>query len=147
MNVTTLFFSPSGRIPRWQFWFGAFCVFACVAAALGLYLATGNSQFGFPLILGGVIAGFLVAIKRLHDRNKSAWWVLLFLWAPGALDRLGNQLTDGSALWWLLALITAAISLWGLIELGFLRGTDGDNEYGPDPLSKAASPGDAPLNS
>ncbi len=140
MNFTKLLFSPNGRIPRWQFWLGIVCVFACVAAALGLYLATGNSQFGFPLVLGGVIVGFLVAIKPLHDRNKSAWWVLLFLWAPGALARLSDTLTDGSALSWLLVLVAAALSLWGLIELGFLRGTDGDNEYGPDPLSKAASP-------
>jgi uncharacterized membrane protein YhaH (DUF805 family) len=26
------------------------------------------------------------------------------------------------------------VSLWALIELGFLRGTVGDNRYGPDPL-------------
>jgi uncharacterized membrane protein YhaH (DUF805 family) len=26
------------------------------------------------------------------------------------------------------------IGLWNLIELGFLRGTIGTNEYGPDPV-------------
>src|SRR6516225_2216427 len=25
-----------------------------------------------------LFAGFAVAIKRLHDRNKSGWWLLLF---------------------------------------------------------------------
>jgi uncharacterized membrane protein YhaH (DUF805 family) len=33
------------------------------------------------------------------------------------------------------ALIAGIISLWMLIELGFLRGTIGPNRYGPDPLS------------
>jgi uncharacterized membrane protein YhaH (DUF805 family) len=26
-------------------------------------------------------------------------------------------------------------ALWALIETGFLEGTSGDNEYGPDPLA------------
>jgi uncharacterized membrane protein YhaH (DUF805 family) len=31
-------------------------------------------------------------------------------------------------------LVILVLSLWGLIELGFLRGTVGPNQYGPDPL-------------
>jgi uncharacterized membrane protein YhaH (DUF805 family) len=31
--------------------------------------------------------------------------------------------------------MTTGISLWLLIELGFLRGTVGPNQYGPDPLA------------
>jgi len=27
-------------------------------------------------------------------------------------------------------------ALWYLIECGFLRGTDGNNAYGPDPLAR-----------
>jgi uncharacterized membrane protein YhaH (DUF805 family) len=27
-------------------------------------------------------------------------------------------------------------ALWYLIECGFLRGTDGNNDYGPDPLAR-----------
>jgi uncharacterized membrane protein YhaH (DUF805 family) len=30
-----------------------------------------------------------------------------------------------------------AISIWALVELGFLRGTSGPNDYGPDPLASA----------
>jgi uncharacterized membrane protein YhaH (DUF805 family) len=33
---------------------------------------------------------------------------------------------------WLIAL---ALSIWCLVELGFLRGTAGANAYGPDPLA------------
>jgi uncharacterized membrane protein YhaH (DUF805 family) len=28
-----------------------------------------------------------------------------------------------------------ALSLWALVELGFLRGTAGENHFGPDPLA------------
>ncbi len=27
-----------------------------------------------------------------------------------------------------------AISIWGFVEIGCLRGTEGPNQYGPDPL-------------
>jgi uncharacterized membrane protein YhaH (DUF805 family) len=31
-----------------------------------------------------------------------------------------------------------ALSIWGLVEIGFLRGTVGPNQYGPDPLEGRA---------
>jgi uncharacterized membrane protein YhaH (DUF805 family) len=36
-----------------------------------------------------------------------------------------------------LALASVAISIWALVELGFLRGTSGPNDFGPDPLASA----------
>lgn len=35
-------------------------------------------------------------------------------------------------------LASLAISIWALVELGFLRGTVGANRYGPDPLASPA---------
>jgi uncharacterized membrane protein YhaH (DUF805 family) len=37
-----------------------------------------------------------------------------------------------------LSLVAFAISIWGFVELGCLRGTDGPNTYGPDPLEAGA---------
>ena len=34
----------------------------------------------------------------------------------------------------ILGLAGFGISIWALVELGFLRGTVGPNQYGPDPL-------------
>jgi uncharacterized membrane protein YhaH (DUF805 family) len=31
--------------------------------------------------------------------------------------------------------MTLIVALWFLIELGCMRGTPGDNRYGPDPLA------------
>jgi uncharacterized membrane protein YhaH (DUF805 family) len=30
--------------------------------------------------------------------------------------------------------VSFAITIWAIVELGFLRGTIGPNRYGPDPL-------------
>jgi uncharacterized membrane protein YhaH (DUF805 family) len=51
------------------------------------------------------------------------------------LGSLANRL-DGAGI--ILNLISFAISIWALVELGFLRGTVGPNRYGPDPLSPTA---------
>ena len=35
-------------------------------------------------------------------------------------------------------LVAAVLSIWGFVELYCLRGTVGDNRYGPDPLAGRA---------
>jgi len=76
-----------------------------------------------------------VSIKRLHDRNKSGWWVVPYIVATGLYERFGDQL-GGS---WAAALLGLAVFIafgWGLIEMCWFRGTDGPNRFGPDPLGK-----------
>ncbi|MGC1622609.1 MAG: DUF805 domain-containing protein, partial [Pseudolabrys sp.] len=36
-----------------------------------------------------VISSVALAIKRLHDRNKSGWWLLVFYLLPGVIDNIG----------------------------------------------------------
>jgi uncharacterized membrane protein YhaH (DUF805 family) len=48
--------------------------------------------------------------KRWHDRGKSGWWTLIIL-----VPLIGG--------------------IWFLVECGFLRGTEGPNQYGNDPLA------------
>jgi uncharacterized membrane protein YhaH (DUF805 family) len=50
--------------------------------------------------------------KRWHDRDKSAWWILI-----GLIPFIG----------W----------IWVLVEVGFLKGTDGPNRFGEDPVPGA----------
>ncbi len=73
-----------------------------------------------PATLVGVIFIFVVVwlslanmAKRYHDRNKSAWWVLIIL-------------------------VPVVGPIWNFIECGFLPGTAGSNQFGPDPLGLAA---------
>lgn len=76
-----------------------------------------------------------VAVRRLHDRNKSAWWIIPFSVLPlasygaaVAMAEAPDTLTSHFAT--LPALLALVLSAWGWIELGFLKGAKGDNRYG-----------------
>jgi uncharacterized membrane protein YhaH (DUF805 family) len=93
--------------------------------------------------LAGLIAAFLAAaIRRLHDRGKAWWWIFVFLIVPDALYAYGRYLVDssmgaaGEMPFVTFIYPACALYLWGLIELGFLPGSTGDNRSGPDPLTK-----------
>jgi uncharacterized membrane protein YhaH (DUF805 family) len=97
-----------------------------IIAALGVM-----AIFFFLAFIPLLWIGLALGAKRLHDRNKSAWWLILFYLVPGVLDSIGEQFGGASLVF---SLAAFALSIWGLVELGFLRGTVGPNQYGPDPL-------------
>lgn len=102
------------------------------------------------LVVVYVVSLLAVFTKRLHDRNKSAWWLILFLFIPCGLSALERAAVPG-----LLALgehfgplgvgldtadlIGTILGIWAFIELFCLPGTPGENRYGPDPLPAAAT--------
>jgi uncharacterized membrane protein YhaH (DUF805 family) len=74
-----------------------------------------------------------LAFRRLHDRNKSGVWLLLFWLAPSVLNAIGQSIgATGAGLF--VALVGAAIAIWGFVEIACLAGTTGPNDYGPDPI-------------
>ncbi|MGY3583845.1 uncharacterized membrane protein YhaH (DUF805 family) [Bradyrhizobium sp. USDA 4341] len=77
-----------------------------------------------------------VSIKRLHDRDKSGWWIVPFFAIPGLMSQFSDRLPDDS--YWAMAAggIVSVLYIWGFIELAFLRGTPYPNRYGPNPLGK-----------
>jgi uncharacterized membrane protein YhaH (DUF805 family) len=115
-----------GRIPRRVFWlhyvlpiFAVGIVAMILDAMLGLWLvapaAEGGPEFssGTGLLstvawLGTLVPSISSNVTRLHDRGHSAWWLL-----------------------WLLLPLAGAIVL--LVQIGFLRGDAGPNQYGPAP--------------
>ena len=139
MSLRALLIGLRGRVGRrtWWLWgivmpLGMALYFTVLLRVVGL--APRHADMVVNLLL--FWPTLAVSVKRWHDRNKSGWWTLVFLWAPGVTDRLSNKVIEESAIWWILFLIGAVLSLWGLIELGFRRGTDGENDYGPDPIRK-----------
>ena len=62
------------------------------------------------LILLILWPSFAIYTKRWHDRDKSGWWSLIML-----VPLIG--------------------SIWMIVECGFLRGTEGPNRFGDDPLA------------
>jgi uncharacterized membrane protein YhaH (DUF805 family) len=99
----------------------------------------------FAIILGFIVAFYALAAKRLHDRNKSGWWIILFVNVPNGIDKATDKMTEGTLEWWVFLIVSLGLSLWGLAEMGFLRGTAGPNDYGDDPLGgTAVIPAEAP---
>ncbi len=139
MDLSQLLFGFSGRINRAKYWIAAAIYLAIMLIAGLSFFVLG---FGVPfyviaavLYIAMLISGIAVGIKRLHDRDKSGSWLLLFYVVPGILGAIGMA----SGGWhWLFDVPSWAVSLWALIELGFLRGTSGPNQYGPDPLATTA---------
>jgi uncharacterized membrane protein YhaH (DUF805 family) len=86
---------------------------------------------GTPLFLWVYLA---TSIKRLHDRGKSAWWMVPCFVVPGVFNQFEDRLDDSYAVL-LVALIASAFCMWGFIEMCFLRGTRETNRFGPDPLA------------
>jgi len=84
------------------------------------------------------LAAFAIGVKRLHDRNKNGWLIVLFYVVPSILAGIANA-SEHAVASSLLGLASFVISIWGLVELGFLRGTVGPNPYGPDPLQAPAA--------
>jgi uncharacterized membrane protein YhaH (DUF805 family) len=77
-----------------------------------------------------------VSIKRLHDRNKSGWWMIPFIVATSLYSEFGYRLA-GSWVKPSVGLVAFGFFIWGVVEMYFLRGTRGPNRFGPDPLAAA----------
>ena len=77
---------------------------------------------------------FALAIKRLHDRGKSGWWMVPFFALPGLYNQFADRLPDSSADL-PLALAASALCLWGFVELYCLEGSHKANRFGADPLT------------
>lgn len=114
----------SGRARRSEFWlFGLFIfvvevVYVVLLRLLGGFNPEGRSGAALALMglfsltfLGVIVPSIAVAFRRLHDTDRSAWWLLI-----GFIPGIG-----------------------GLVLLVFylLPGTNGPNKFGPDPKHSA----------
>jgi uncharacterized membrane protein YhaH (DUF805 family) len=148
------FFGFEGRINRARFWRVLLLNFICtmifmmvVPMSIGGSFLNADPKWAKPFtlaLLGGTIGPVFIismwcfaaiSIKRLHDRNKSGWWMLPFFVVPGLLDKLWASLdlpTGG----FIVGLIEFGVSLWCFVEIFCLKGTKGPNRFGSDPLAK-----------
>jgi uncharacterized membrane protein YhaH (DUF805 family) len=86
--------------------------------------------------IGLVLWIFIVtSIKRLHDRDRSGWWMVPFFALPNLYNHYWDLLPDSSFMM-IPDLIMFLLVIWGFVELYFLRGTKWTNRFGPDPLGK-----------
>jgi uncharacterized membrane protein YhaH (DUF805 family) len=131
-----------GRARRKEFWMFVLANLV-VAFALGILSAIPVLGGLFRLVsslfgLATIVPNFTVSVRRLHDRDKSGW-VLLIMVIPFVLGIIGIvnfSLYGGWRSSFILFLFIIIISLvCNIILLVFLamEGTHGSNKYGEDP--------------
>ena len=136
-------FGASGRINRAKYWRSVLIfIGAGLMTAVILFTAAGIAAPLFIIMVIVVLIpwllwGFSFTTRRLHDRDKSAWWLVVFYLLPGVLGQIAKAAWfAGAAITVLhyLALAAFALTIWRFVEIGCLRGTAGSNTYGSDPL-------------
>ncbi|HET8750253.1 MAG TPA: DUF805 domain-containing protein [Sphingomicrobium sp.] len=136
----------TGRASRAEYWWYAlaliiaYVVLSIVEGILGIK----GMVFGYygPLTcllwLATIIPGIAVGIRRLHDTNRSGWWLLLPIIPYAVAIVLGGPaiMAGGmgaglglAALFLFIGFICAV----ALIVFLVLPGTAGENRYGPNP--------------
>lgn len=150
-NIVALFLTPVGRIRRLTFWLGVLATLVVTTGLLFAFdptIASGVPPPTPPLIntILGIISFWpftVLGVKRFNDRNYPNWvgWLVgasmititvanhfgyldFVNWA--ACSPVEKVLLAGIGVLW----------LFSLVDNGFLRGTKGDNRYGPDPLAQ-----------
>jgi uncharacterized membrane protein YhaH (DUF805 family) len=155
MDWIYLFTSFGGRISRRPFWIGCGIVAAVIfASELLAYVVEGEplSSIKDLELAGGdrssslvdlvfTYPQFALAVKRANDRDLSPSVVGLFFAINVALDlfTLWNGAIDmDNSLNQIIVIPFALFLVILIVELGFRRGTDGPNRFGPDPLARKA---------
>ena len=145
MDFSHLYLSTEGRIGRKMWWIGYIIlavigiVVMLIVAGLFGQLSFGTRLINFIYVLIIAFPAYAVSAKRFQDRNKSGALaaILIGITIVSSLVQLfgvGIDPMHPSTIMTILGLAMVAVGIWYLIELGILRGTVGDNQYGPDPL-------------
>ena len=114
-----LFFAFSGRLNRKAYWYRAIVLyltglvsFIILGAALEI---SDTNALGYPFIIVAFVVMmcsyvglWCLCVRRMHDLDKSGWWLLLFC--------------------------LPLVNIWLSILICFIKGTEGPNRYGEDPL-------------
>ena len=107
----------SGRAIRSEYWYWTlFTMLVGLASALldlALFPRMEISPINTIVELALLLPGLAVSIRRLHDLDRTGWWLLILLTGIGAIV---------------------------LIVWFCMRGSLGPNRFGPDPLAGTAIP-------
>ena len=90
----------------------------------------------FLVFLALLIPSIAVAVRRLHDTNRSGWWILSPL-AGYVIVWLGIA-AESSAITLIGSLVVIGFAIM-LLVFYFLDGTPGPNQYGEDPKGRGAA--------
>jgi uncharacterized membrane protein YhaH (DUF805 family) len=104
MSMTQLLFSFHGRLNRKPYWTMVIATTVVFIILLLLALAT-IREYGLEFLLLTIAVlvilyipliwiGLALGAKRRHDRDKSAWWLLVFYALPTILSTAADRMED-----------------------------------------------------
>jgi uncharacterized membrane protein YhaH (DUF805 family) len=108
LKLNKYLFSAQGRMSRRRFWLTSIPFWTLFWVLFFALESSFGAHSTLPLSAIFLICAVIICIRRLHDRDKSAWWMLL-----------------------LLAPVIGPVYIF--IELAMLKGTHGENRFGDDP--------------
>ncbi len=136
------YWNTAGRFTRPQWWrFQIWAMLGLIVVVLAaINISQDNLRIALIVLAGAafLLTVIVVAVKRLHDRNKSGWWLLLLYGVPLLLNAGAYSVASNEPVY--LTVPALIINMWALIELGFLRGSRGPNRFGEDPIGEAELP-------
>jgi uncharacterized membrane protein YhaH (DUF805 family) len=143
-TVTEHYTDFQGRVRRQEFWYYviayvvAYVVLAVVQSVFRSHVLTGLYTLGLLLPTLGI------SVRRLHDTDKTGWWVVLAAVPLVLLGLLTSfaMMTGAYGMMFLTATLLPILSLAAaalLIYWYAQPGTSGPNQYGPDPKGGAAT--------
>lgn len=160
----------SGRSRRMEFWMWKLFTFLIAMAFWVVMMAVGGAAMmsagndpqammavgGTVVVVMGIYCLFALAIfipdlavtvRRLHDTDRSGWWILapLVPYAVAIMASVAGAASggkDGAAVIVIVALVCMLVALGlgiTLLVFMFLEGTRGPNRFGPDPKQPEAN--------
>ncbi|OSS42109.1 Integral membrane protein [Desulfurella amilsii] len=142
------------RSPRkefWMFYLGNIIVFVILLTLLTLVLHALKvaeyteliavySTFVMIWRIVLLLPTLSLQTRRFHDVNKSGWLTVLFFACTFSLGFISSAFEhnyikgENFTVLVLIALLCLAIDIWLFIVLGFVKGTNDSNKYGPRTL-------------
>ncbi len=142
----------SGRAPRAEYWwFVLFYLIASIVAQIvdsivGIKVLGPYGIVTCALIAALIIPSIAVSVRRLHDTNRTGWWLLapaipygigFAMMGPAMLDPASADVGSlgVASLFLLVGLVLAIV----LLVFYCTAGTKGANQYGEDPYGGDAA--------
>lgn len=144
----------TGRAPRAEYWWYGLGIIivaillSIIESILGISHMVGlYGPLSLLLILGTFVPSLAVGVRRLHDTNRSGWWILLPI-VPyvlaivlGGPAMVAGQMSAGAGIAMIMLLIGFVAAIVLLVFM-ILPSNPGDNRYGPNPYGEG--PGAVP---
>jgi len=138
----------SGRAPRAEYWW-FYLATTVVGVVADMIDRVAGSEFvaGLVLNLGLIVPWIAVTVRRLHDIDRTGWWLLApvipaafvaFQATQAALAGTFDSFEQASSmtLWLLIPILGFLVACIALFVFAVLPGTPGSNRYGHDPYGE-----------